>query len=155
MDINELKKNIDSYIGSITIPDIPCCEDDTKSYKAYNDVDKMYGIDNDIELGINYFETDINMLATKLNVDYNLLNNLYINNHFPSKGLTIAIMIALNYDLDRIIDTLNKFSYKLTNSVSDKIIRYFINNDIRDINLLNDILVSYGEMYLYSKKKLK
>jgi len=155
MDINELKKNIYSYIGSITIPDIPCCEDDTKSYKAYNDVDKMYGIDNDIELGINYFETDINMLATKLNVDYNLLNNLYINNHFPSKGLTIAIMIALNYDLDMIIDTLNKFSYKLTNSVSDKIIRYFISNDIRDINLLNDILVSYGEMYLYSKKKLK
>lgn len=155
MDINELKKKIDSYIGSIQIPDIPCCEDDTKSYKAYNDVDKMYGIDNDIELGINYFETDINMLATKLNVDYNLLNNLYINNHFPSKGLTIAIMIALNYDLDMIIDTLNKFSYKLTNSVSDKIIRYFISNDIRDINLLNDILVSYGEMYLYSKKKLK
>ena len=41
MDINELKKNNYLYIRSITIPDIPCCEDDTKSYKAYNDVDEM------------------------------------------------------------------------------------------------------------------
>ena len=28
-------------------------------------------------------------------------------------------------------------------------------NNIRDVSLLNDILVSYGEIYLYSKKKLK
>ena len=155
MDINELKKKIDSYIGSIQIPDIPCCEDDTKSYIAYNDVERMYDNDSSLELNITYFNYDLCELANKLNVDYELLNSLYINNHFPSKGLAISIMIVMNYSLDEILYTLDKFKYKLTNSISDKIIRYFIINDIRDIELLNQILVNYGQMYLYSKKKLK
>ena len=155
MNIDELRKDIDNYIGRINIPDISCCEDDTRCYHAYNDVNNMYDKEDEEEININIFNYDLNDLSLKLNVNYNDLSNLYYNNHFPSKGLSIAIMLVMGLDINTIIEKLSKLKYNLGNGVSDKIIRYFIINDIRDIDLLNNILISYGQMYLFSRKKLR
>ena len=155
MDLNKLKNDIDKFIGSINIPDISCCEDDTKSYHAYNELDKLYDDNKKEEYNINLFNYDLNELSNKLNVDYDNLLNLYINNQIPSKGLSIAIMMVMGLDINRINDRLHLLKYNLGNSISDKIIRYFIINDIRDIDLLNEILISYGQMYLFSRKKLR
>ena len=144
MNIDELRKDIDNYIGRINIPDISCCEDDTRCYHAYNDVNNMYDKEDEEEININIF-----------NYDLNDLSNLYYNNHFPSKGLSIAIMLVMGLDINTIIEKLSKLKYNLGNGVSDKIIRYFIINDLRDIDLLNNILISYGQMYLFSRKKLR
>ncbi|MCR5349417.1 MAG: hypothetical protein K6E20_00340 [Acholeplasmatales bacterium] len=155
MDQEKLKKDLDNYIGSVNIPDISCCEDDTRCYCAYNNVNNMYDVNELEEFNINIFKCDLRSLAQKLNVNYDDLDYLFTNNHIPSKGLSIAIMIAEGYDINRIIENLSKLKYNLGSSVSDKIIRYFITNDIRDIDLLNDMLISYGQMYLFSRKKLR
>ena len=158
MDKEELKKKIRNYLGEVVIPDIPCCEDSKTNYDAYNDIDSMYRHNNRDSLNIRIFldyNVDINDLANKLDVEYDKLNDLFRFSAIPSKGLAVAICIILNLSLDDTMNILSKLSYKLGNSDFDKIVRYFIINDIRDVALLNEILVSFGCMYLYSKKKLR
>jgi len=158
MDKEELKKDIREYLGSVIIPDIPCCEDSITNYDAYNNLDSMYNHNNVESANIRIFldyDIDIDDLANKLGVDSNKLNDMFRFSMIPSKGLTSAICLILNLSLDDTILILNKMSYKLGNDDFDKIIRYFFIKDIRDIELLNEILVSFGCMYLYSKKKLR
>lgn len=158
MDKEELKRSLKSFTTTHLIPDIPCCEDSTYSYDAYNNIGNMYNHDSVESVGIRYFNNygiDINDLALKLEVEYEKLNDLFRFNQIPSKGLVIAICLILNLSLKETMDVLNKFSYKLLNNDSDKIISYFFINNIRDIALLNEMLVSFGQMYLYSKKKLR
>lgn len=158
MDKEQLKKDIRSYLGSIVIPDIPCCEDSIVNYDAYNQIDSMYqhnSVDStSIRIFLNY-NVDIDDLANRLGVDSIKLNDMFRFSAIPSKGLTAAICLLLNLSLDDTISILGKMSYKLGNDDFDKIIRYFFIKDIRDVELLNEILVSFGCMYLYSKKKLR
>ncbi len=158
MDKDKLKKDIRNYLGATVIPDIPCCEDSIVNYDAYNNIDTMYKHDNldsaNIRLFLDY-NVNIDDLANKLGVDYDKLNDMFRFSQIPSKGLASAICIYLNLSLNETISVLNKMSYKLGNDDYDKIIRYFLINDIRDIELLNEVLVSFGCMYLYSKKKLR
>ena len=158
MDKEQLKIKIRSYLGEVKIPDIPCCEDSVTNYDAYNNIDSMYRHNNVDALNIRLFldyNIDINDLANKLGVEFEKLNDLFRFSAIPSKGLAVAICIYLNLSLNDTINVLSKLSYKLGNNDFDKIIRYFLINEIRDIELLNEILVSFGCMYLYSKKKLR
>ena len=118
----------------------------------------MYRRNNVDTLNIRLFldyNIDINDLANKLGVEFEKINDLFRFSAIPSKGLAVAICIYLNLSLNDTINVLSKLSYKLGNDDFDKIIRYFLINEIRDIGLLNEILVSFGCMYLYSKKKLR
>ena len=139
--------------------DIPCCEDSTNDYDAYNNLDKMYSKDSnqysDISIFKDYLNISIEELALKLDVDSNILNNLFNINHIPSKGLSIAIGMALNINNDKLHEILNKLGYSSCNNDYDKIVNYFIDNNIYDISLLNETLLYYGQMYLYSKRKLR
>ena len=157
MDKEELKKNIKSFLGTY-IPDIPCCEDSIVNYDAYNHLDSMYEHNNvnssNIRLFLDY-NVDINDLALKLDVDFDKLNDMFRFSQIPSKGLACAICLILNLSLDDTLDILKRLAYNLGNNDFDKIVRYFFVNDIRDISLLNEILISFGCMYLYSKKKLR
>lgn len=139
--------------------DIPCCEDSTNDYDAYNNLDKMYQSNNnhysDISIFNEYLNISIDELSKMLDVDGNMLNNLFNINHIPSKGLSIAIGMALNINNDKLYEILNKLGYSLCNNDYDKIVNYFIDNNIYDISLLNETLLYYGQMYLYSKRKLR
>lgn len=151
--------DINNILNKKIEKDIPCCEDSTNDYDAYNNLDKMYLKDNKHYDNINVFREYLNItvdeLARRLEVDPTSLNHLFNINHIPSKGLAVAIGMALGVNKDRLIEILNNMGYPLCNNNSDKIIMYFIDNEIYDIAMLNEALLYYGEMYLYSKRKLR
>ena len=154
----ELKDAIRNYIGTVHIPDIACCEDSKNFYDAYNNVDSMYDHNKLESVSISIFKpymTTVEDLAAKLDLEPIKLNDMFRFNQMPSKGLTLGIGLVLGLSLDEIKDILKKMSYHLGNDDFDKIVRYFYINDIRDANLLSEALVSFGCMYLYSKKKLR
>lgn len=158
MDKEQLIKDLKSFTSNHIIPDVPCCEDSTYSYDAYNNISNMYNHEKVESVGIRFFlnyDIDINDLSNKLDVEYDKLNDMFRFNQTPSKGLVCAICLLLNFSLKETMDILNKFAYKFLNNDSDKIISYFFINDIRDVSLLNEMLVKFGCMYLYSKKKLR
>ena len=155
---NELKESIKQYIGTVKIPDIACCEDSKSFYDAYNNIDSMYDHNKAESISISIFKPymeSVEDLASKLDVDPIKLNDMFRFNQMPSKGLTLGIGLVLGLSLDEIKEILKKMSYHLGNDDFDKIVRYFYINDIRDASLLSDALVSFGCMYLYSKKKLR
>ena len=139
--------------------DIPCCEDSTNDYDAYNNLDNMYKRDtkhyDDITIFKDYLNISIKELAEKLEVDPVALNNLFSMRHIPSKGLAIAIGMSLNIEKDKLREILSGMGYTLCSSDSDRIMNYFIDNEIYDIKELNEVLLHYGQMYLYSKRKLR
>ena len=155
---NELKEAIMAYIGTVKIPDIACCEDSTTIYDAYNNVGSMYDHYRAESISIAIFKPymeNIEELAKKLDVDFDRLDQMFRFNQMPSKGLALGIGLVLGISLEEMNSILKKMSYRLGNDEFDKIVRYFFINDIRDPNLLSDALVSFGCMYLYSKKKLR
>lgn len=152
MEINKIKEDIKSFIEK-EIPNIECCCEDKRIHESYLNIDSMYNNDESNLLDITYFNDKVDELSIKLNIDYSIFNKLFINKIYPSKGLLMAIALVLDYSLCDLKDLLNKFSYKLINNDTDKIVNYFFINNIRDIELLNNILVSFGLMYLYSKTK--
>ena len=158
MEKSEIIKNINIMLSNKIEKDIPCCEDSTNDYLAYNNLDNMYARSKEKYQDItvfNEFNIDISNLALKLDVDYNLLEGLFRNRHIPSKGLASAIGMVLELDVDTMNIVFNKLGYSFNNSDYDKIIKYFFDNKIYDVSLLNEVLLEFGQMYLYSKRKLR
>jgi len=156
---DEIIRKIELLLNDKIEKDIPCCEDSIKDYNAYNNIDNMYLSSNnkykDISIFNDYLNISIMELSSKLNVDYNMLNNLFNIRHIPSKGLSIAIAMVLNLNKDDIYKIFDELGYSFNNSDYDKIIKYFVDNNIYDVELLNETLLHFGQMYLYSKRKLR
>ncbi|MBR6071470.1 MAG: hypothetical protein IKP77_01390 [Acholeplasmatales bacterium] len=156
--MDEIINNIEIMLSKKIEKDIPCCEDSTHNYDAYNNLDNMYNKNNvkynDITI-FNRYGVDISILATSLDVDYNLLEGLFDHKQIPSKGLTCAIAMVLKLDYNSTLEVLKELGYCFNSSDYDRIIEYFIYNNIYDINMLNEVLLHFGQMYLYSKRKLK
>jgi len=153
----EIINKIELLLSNKIEKDIPCCEDSTNDYDAYNNLDNMYAKNTIKYSDITIFDEYINReeLAIKLDVDYNLLNSLYLKRACPSKGLACAILLSINMDYNESIKLLTKLGYTFNCSDYDRIIEYFMKNNINDINLLNEVLIHFGQMYLFSRKKLR
>ena len=158
MTKEEIKRNIELMLSQKLDKNIPCCEDSTHDYDAYNNIENMYSHDKNKYKDItvfNEFNPDMKELAMSLGVDEIALNNLFHNRHIPSKGLASAIGMALGLDIDKMNSVLNDLGYSFNKTDYDRIIEYFFINKIYDINMLNEILLEFGQMYLYSKRKLR
>jgi len=156
--MEEIIKKIELMLSDKIEKNIPCCEDSTRDYDAYNNLDKMYLNDKkkyaDITIFNEYIES-IDDLALKLDVDNILLASLFRSRHIPSKGLSCAIAMALNIEYEKFLSLFKELGYSFNHSDYDRIIEYFFINKIYDIKLLNDVLIHFGQMYLYSRKKLR
>lgn len=88
----------------------------------------------------------------KANVDRRVFSKLKNNNYKPSKCTAIAFCIALELDLEEALGLLETLGYTLSKSNKfDLIIRYFIMNEMYDINEINGVLFKYDQMLLGSQ----
>lgn len=66
-------------------------------------------------------------------------------NYMPSKRTILAIAIALELDYEETSNLLHRAGYHLTaGSKEDVIVKYFIENHIYDLFLINEVLDHYG-----------
>ena len=158
MDKEEILENVKKLIKNPYNEFIPCCEDDTRVYHAYNNIESIYDEDSNEYENINIFKKYINMsfdeMAEKLDVDKYQLEKIFNSFQTPSLGLSIALGFIFNIEPNELLDIIKRLGYKF-NDGSFIIMKYFIENHIYDIELLNEALVSNGFMYLYSKKRLR
>ena len=87
----------------------------------------------------------------KANIDRKLFNKIKNNKEYhPKKETALSLAIALELDIDQTNELINKAGYILTNSYKfDVIIKYFINNKIFDVMLINETLYSFDQNLLY------
>ncbi|MFI3251989.1 MAG: macro domain-containing protein [bacterium] len=86
----------------------------------------------------------------RANIDRKLFSKIRSNiNYKPSKQTALAFCIALGLDLDETEELIGCAGFTLSDSLThDKIVKFFIEEEIYDINELNNTLFSYGENIL-------
>lgn len=82
----------------------------------------------------------------KANLDRKVFSKLINNkNYQPGRNTALALVIALELDEFEIDDLLGRAGFALSDgNKEDVIIRFFIINQLYDINVINEALVSYG-----------
>ena len=87
----------------------------------------------------------------KAHIDRRLFSKLRSNKDFrPSKKTAIALCFGLELNIDDSLDLLGKSGYTLSySSKFDVIIRYFIEQENYDLDLVNKALYDYKQDLLY------
>lgn len=87
---------------------------------------------------------------TKACLDRRLFSKLRSDNNYrPSKQTALLLAIALELPLEQFEDMLKKAGYALSNSsMSDVIVKYFINNNNYDLSLIDEVLLHYDQKTL-------
>lgn len=116
--------------------------------KLENTVEKGFG-DSLFEY-INFKNmTDIEVYK-RANLDRRLFSRIRTNNDYqPSRNTAILLAIALELELSETEKFIAKAGYALGNSSKrDLIIKYFIENRIYDLKMLNEVLFAFEEKTL-------
>ncbi len=87
----------------------------------------------------------------KAGIDRRLFSRIRSDQAYhPSKMTAIALALALELGLDDALDLFKTAGYTLSDSSQfDIIIKYFIEEDIYDLDLINDALYAYNEKTFY------
>ena len=95
-----------------------------------------------------YNDTDVYL---KAHLDRRLFSKIRSNVDFkPSKKSAISLCFGLMLKIDEALDLLSRAGYTLSNSSKfDLIVKYFLEKEEYDIDVLNQILYDYGLDTLY------
>ena len=92
-----------------------------------------------------YFNNDIVELANLSGVEFNRLKEISDMKSIPTKDEVIRLVFGLKLNLNSSLEFVSLSGYKLSNlKKKDVIIKYFIENEIYDIDALKMVLVDYG-----------
>ena len=162
-DIKELKKLIDKYLLKYYFDDSICYSATRRARSPQPPMGVSPRFIDDLinERDITFQEKMFNLIDSKGLNDVDVYNKAHIDRRLfskirsnvdfkPSKKTAISICFGLELNIDETLDLLSKAGYTLSNSSkSDLIIRYFIENQEYDIDLLNQVLYEYGLDTLY------
>lgn len=83
----------------------------------------------------------------RANIDRKLFSKIRNNTGYqPKKGTAIGLAVALRLNIDETLDLIGRAGYTLTNaSVSDLVVRYFIERQQWDVNDINMVLFRYDQ----------
>lgn len=86
----------------------------------------------------------------RANIDRKLFSKIRSNKGYkPSKPTVIALAIALELNLDQMLDLMGKAGYTLSPSLKfDVIVEYFVKNGDYDLYKINDVLFFYDQSLL-------
>ena len=85
----------------------------------------------------------------KADIDRKLFSKIRCHkNYIPSRNVVIKLCLALKLKKIEFNELLNSAGYSLTNNRMDLIISYCVDNDIYDINIINDYLLTYTNTVL-------
>ena len=145
-------------------------EENEKEYDTLNDICQMISSDTltgSIINGYNnneFKETLLKFMKTKNMDDPTLYNKVGINrkvfnkiwnlsSYKPCKDTIILLGIGLELSIEPFTELLQAGEYALCNNKRDTIIKFFIENKIFNIEMINDGLYEYNEHILGESKK--
>lgn len=141
----------DDFVFEYDIPyniDLIQLEKDIKVYTASSELSFSQTV---LDI-IRSQEKDEIIIYKRAHLDRKLFSKLRSNiNYQPSRNTAIALVFALELELDDAQDLLRKAGFALSHAtVSDMIIEYFILNHIYNILILNEMLYTFGQPVIFN-----